>query len=239
MSVIDFHSHILPGIDDGSKSTEMTMTMLRMASEQGVDVMLATSHFYASRHRIEDFLARRRRSFERLMEVKKDFEPELRLGAEVAFFSGMSRADRLEDLTIEGSRVLLLEMPFTAWRRSDIREVEELVSKRNFQVILAHLERYMGMPENKKWIEELLEMPLYVQINAESLLGWRRRRPLLKMFERGQAHFLGSDCHRVESREPNLGKGRAVLEKKLGKAFINAMDDRGSRLLRIGGNTDV
>ena len=237
MSVIDFHSHILPGIDDGSKSTEMTMTMLRMASEQGVDVMLATSHFYASRHRIEDFLARRRRSFERLMEVKKDFGPELRLGAEVAFFSGMSRADRLEDLTIEGSRVLLLEMPFTAWRRSDIREVEELVSKRNFQVILAHLERYMGMPENKKWIEELLEMPLYVQINAESLLGWRRRRPLLKMFERGQAHFLGSDCHRVESREPNLGKGRA--EKKLGKAFINAMDDRGSRLLRIGGNTDV
>ena len=190
MSVIDFHSHILPGIDDGSKSTEMTMTMLRMASEQGVDVMLATSHFYASRHRIEDFLARRRRSFERLMEVKKDFGPELRLGAEVAFFSGMSRADRLEDLTIEGSRVLLLEMPFTAWRRSDIREVEELVSKRNFQVILAHLERYMGMPENKKWIEELLEMPLYVQINAESLLGWRRRRPLLKMFERGQAHFL-------------------------------------------------
>lgn len=239
MSVIDFHSHILPGIDDGSKSTEMTMTMLRMASEQGVDVMLATSHFYASRHRIEDFLARRQRSFERLMEVKKDFGPELRLGAEVAFFSGMSRADRLEDLTIEGSRVLLLEMPFTAWRRSDIREVEELVSKRNFQVILAHLERYMGMPENKKWIEELLEMPLYVQINAESLLGWRRRRPLLKMFERGQAHFLGSDCHRVESREPNLGKGRVVLEKKLGKAFINAMDDRGSRLLRIGGNTDV
>ena len=97
----------------------------------------------------------------------------------------------------------------------------------------------MGMSENKKWIEELLEMPLYVQINAESLLGWRRRRPLIKLFEKGQAHFLGSDCHRVERREPNLGKGRAVLEKKLGKAFINAMDDRGSRLLRIGGETDV
>ena len=235
MSVIDFHSHILPGIDDGSKSTEMTMTMLRMASEQGVDVMLATSHFYASRHRIEDFLARRRRSFERLMEVKKDFGPELRLGAEVAFFSGMSRADRLEDLTIEGSRVLLLEMPFTAWRRSDIREVEELVSKRNFQVILAHLERYMGMPENKKWITELLEMPLYVQINAESLLGWRKRGPLLKMFKKGQAHFLGSDCHRLEIREPNLGRGREVLIKKLGKEFVDTMDERGSRLLQIGG----
>ena len=239
VAVIDFHSHILPGIDDGSKNTEMSMEMLRMASEQGVDVMLATSHFYASRHRFEDFLARMQRAYERLAAVKKDFGPELRLGAEVAFFSGMSRADRLDDLTIEGSRALLLEMPFGPWNRSDIREVETLIRKREFQVILAHLERYMGMSENKKWIEELLEMPLYVQINAESLLGWRRRRPLIKLFEKGQAHFLGSDCHRVERREPNLGKGRAVLEKKLGKAFINAMDDRGSRLLRIGGETDV
>ena len=133
----------------------------------------------------------------------------------------------------------MLEMPFGPWNRSDIREVETLIRKREFRVILAHLERYMGMSENKKWIEELMEMPLYVQINAESLLGWRRRRPLIKLFEKGQAHFLGSDCHRVERREPNLGKGRAVLEKKLGKAFINAMDDRGSRLLRIGGETDV
>lgn len=235
MAVIDFHSHILPGIDDGSKSADMSMAMLKMAKDQGVDVMLATSHFYASRHRIEDFLARRQRSYERLAEIKKDFGPQLILGAEVAFFSGMSRADRLDDLTIGESRALLLEMPFASWNRSDIKEVENLIRKRDFQVILAHLERYMWMPENKKWIEELIQMPLYVQINAESLLRWRKRGPLLKMFKKGQAHFLGSDCHRIERREPNLGKGRAVLAKKLGNTFMNTMDERGTEVLQIGG----
>lgn len=235
MAVIDFHSHILPGIDDGSKSADMSMAMLKMAKDQGVDVMLATSHFYASRHRIEDFLARRQRSYERLAEIKKDFGPQLILGAEVAFFSGMSRADRLDDLTIGESRALLLEMPFVSWNRSDIKEVENLIRKRDFQVILAHLERYMWMPENKKWIEELIQMPLYVQINAESLLRWRKRGPLLKMFKKGQVHFLGSDCHRIERREPNLGKGRAVLAKKLGNTFMKTMDERGTEVLQIGG----
>ncbi|HIW58454.1 MAG TPA: capsular polysaccharide biosynthesis protein [Candidatus Anaerobutyricum avicola] len=235
MAVIDFHSHILPGIDDGSKNVQMSLEMLKRASEQGVDVMLATSHFYASRHRIEDFLEKRQRAYERLAEAKNDFGPAIRLGAEVAFFSGISRADRLEELAVEGSHVLLLEMPFSDWSRTDIREVEALISRRGFQVVLAHLERYLGMPENKKWITELLEMPLYVQINAESLLGWRKRGPLLKMFKKGQAHFLGSDCHRLEIREPNLGRGREVLIKKLGKEFVDTMDERGSRLLQIGG----
>lgn len=235
MAVIDFHSHILPSMDDGSKSVEMSMEMLKMAAAQGVDVMLATSHFYASSQRIEDFLTRRKSACERLMEVKKDFGPELRLGAEVAFFSGMSRADKLEALTVEGSRALLLEMPFAAWDRFDIREVKALMEERHFQVILAHLERYMSISQNKKWIQELLEMPVYVQINAESLLGWKNRRKILRMFMQGQAHFLGSDCHRNDRRRPNLSQGRDVLKKKLGDAFLEKMDEKGSRLLQIGG----
>ena len=89
--MIDFHSHILPGIDDGSKNVQMSLEMLKRASEQGVDVMLATSHFYASRHRIEDFLEKRQRAYERLAEAKNDFGPAIRLGAEVAFFSGISQ----------------------------------------------------------------------------------------------------------------------------------------------------
>lgn len=235
MAVIDFHSHILPGIDDGSKNVEMSMKMLEMSREQGVDVMLATPHFYASRHRVDAFLERRAAAYQKLMETKKDFGPELKLGAEVAYFTGISQADRLEELTIEGSNAILLEMPFVPWTGRMIREVEEIISKRKLTVILAHLERYMGQPDSRQYIPELLDMPLFVQINAESLLGWRKRRPLLKMFDRGEAHLLGSDTHRVEKREPNLGQGRQVLQKKLGKAFLDEMDERGSRLLRLGG----
>ena len=235
MAVIDFHSHILPAIDDGSSSVEKSIEMLDMASAQNVDVMVATSHFYAARHRVEDFLEKRQRAFEKLQIKQEKRHPSLKLGAEVAFFPGISNAERLDDLTIEGTRVLLLEMPFSPWSSSDIREVRELIVTRNFQVVLAHLERYMGIAENKRRIEELAELPLYVQINAESLLGWRTRRPLIKMFERGQAHFLGSDCHGVHHREPNLGKGREILGRKLGQDFLRRMDERGTELLQLGG----
>ncbi|MDO5146573.1 MAG: capsular polysaccharide biosynthesis protein [Eubacteriales bacterium] len=235
MAVIDFHSHVLPGIDDGSKSVDMSMQMLEMSVNQGVDVMLATPHFYASRHRVEAFLKRRNDAYERLAEVKKDFGPKLLLGAEVAFFSGISHADRIEDLTVEGTDAMLLEMPFTPWEKSDIREVEYIISKRKIKVILAHLERYMNFPGNKKWIEELSKMPLCVQINAESLLGWHKRRPLLKMFKQGEAHLLGSDTHRTDKRVPNLGQGREVIERKLGKAILDEIDRRGSELLQLGG----
>lgn len=235
MAVIDFHSHILPGIDDGSKSVDMSMEMLKMELEQGVQIMLATPHFYASRHRVEDFLEKRQKSYERLLERKGDFGPELKLGAEVAFFSGISRADRIESLLIEDSRAMLLEMPFEPWSEKMIDEVRDLLINRDIQIILAHLERYMGFAENRKKIERLLEMPLYVQINAETLLSWKKRRTILKMFNQRKAHFLGSDCHRIEKRKPNLGKGRAVLQKKFGEAFLQEMDEMGSRLLHLGG----
>lgn len=234
MAVIDFHSHILPAIDDGSSSVEQSMQMLEMASAQHVDVMVATPHFYAARHRVEDFLKKRQSAFEKLRINHETIYPALKLGAEVAFFPGISNAERLDDLTIEGTRVLLLEMPFAPWLASDLREVRELIMTRNYQVVLAHLERYMGIAENKRRIEELTELPLYVQINAESLLGWRTRRPLVKMFSKGQAHFLGSDCHGVHRREPNLSKGRGVLSRKLGEDFLHQMDERGSDLLQLG-----
>ena len=66
MSVIDFHSHVLPGIDDGSRNSEESLGMLQLSASQGTDIMAATSHFYATEDRISSFLERRKRSKERL-----------------------------------------------------------------------------------------------------------------------------------------------------------------------------
>lgn len=201
--------------------------------------MIATPHFYADRQRVDDFLYRREKAFDALRESQRYAGPSLLLGAEVAFFKGISEAERLDDLTVEGTRVLLLEMPFRAWSSSDIREVRELSVNRGYQIVLAHLERYMGISENKKRISELLELPVHVQINAESLLDWKSRRKLIKMFGGNQAHFLGSDCHGLHHRKPNLGEGRAVLQKKLGDAFLKQMDERATSLLQLGGRKYV
>ena len=234
MPVLDLHSHVLPGIDDGSPDVETSLEMLRLSAQQGVEAMVATPHFYAWRNRVERFLRRRQRAFEQLAPHLLPGLPDLYLGAEVAFFEGISEAEMLEELTLEGTDVLLLELPFRPWSGRDLDEVEALIECRGFQVVLAHLERYTMFSENRSLLLELMDMPLQVQINAESLLSWRGRGRLLKWFRNDQAHLLGSDCHGVEHRVPNLGQGREILRKKLGQDILDRIDRAGARLLPEG-----
>ena len=219
MEVIDFHSHVLPGIDDGSKNIETSMEMLQTSKAAGVDRMIATPHFYADCDRIERFLERREQAYLSI--------------AEVALSEGISQAEKIEKLTICDSNLLLLEMPFRTWRQSDIEEVKQLIYRRNFSLIIAHLERYMKKAENRKYISELMELPVMIQINAESLLDWKQSRTLLRMVKKGQIHVLGSDCHGMHHRPPNLMEGRQVIEKKAGADCLKRIDETGSRLLGL------
>lgn len=232
MAIIDFHSHILPGIDDGSRDTATSSEMLRRMAGQGVDTVIATPHFYAERDRMEAFLSRRAGAYGKLKAKGGNPPVKLLLGAETAFFPGISRAERLDLLAIEGTDMLLLEMPFAPWRDSDIEEVRKVLA-RGFRVMLAHLERYLDLPGGKRRVEEICALPVSVQVNAGSLLDWRKRRQVLHMFQRDEAHVLGSDCHGMGHRPPNLLQGREVLEKKLGAAFLSQMDEEGGRLLKI------
>lgn len=226
--MIDFHTHILPEIDDGSRSIDTTAAMLTESLRQGVEVVVATPHFYAERDSVERFLKRRDAAMERVKELDQD-KPEILLGAEVAWFDGISRARHIDLLRIQGTDVLLLELPFCSWNSNMIRELDQIT--REHQIILAHLERYLDIPGNGKAMGNILEMPLYVQINAGSLLDWRKRRRILRMFRKGQAHLLGSDCHGMNRRPPNLPVGRHVIEKKLGIDYLTRIDQQGERLL--------
>lgn len=248
MAVIDFHSHILPGIDDGSKNVETSLSMLKMAADQGVGIMIATPHFYASMHRVEYFLENRQNAFDLLKVALGDHKdmtvPKILCGAEVAFFSGISQADKLDELTIAGTNLLLLEMPFRPWTDRDIREIKAIIEERHFQILFAHIERYTDIGSNKRRFTELIMPSAYVQINAESvsdggLFGTLRRRQLIRMFKNGTAHFLGSDCHGIHHRPPNLADGREMLKSRLGSDFLRDMDRKGSRLLGLEGENYV
>ncbi len=231
MSVIDFHSHILPGMDDGSRDVNTSLEMLSISQAQGVDQIIATSHFYAEKERVDSFLQRRQSAYEELMAARIEPVPRIHLGAEVYFFTGISQAKATAQLCIEGTNLMLLEMPFTTWSSSVIDEVQALIQKRGIRIIIAHLERYLHIPGNKPWIDRLLELPVIVQINAGSLLEWRTRGPLVKLFKKGTARLLGSDCHSVHRRPPDLADGRAVLEKKLGNGILQQIDQLGEELL--------
>lgn len=230
--VIDFHSHILPNIDDGSRSSEMSCDMLAQSAQQGVDVMLATPHFYADQMRMNTFLERRSRAYEKIQNhpLRKE-STRIICGAEVAFFPRMSEAEELDLLCIENTRLMLVEMPFRPWTSQDLKEIEKL-NRRGIKPIIAHLERFYGFQKDKHIIPDLLDMPVYAQLNAECLLtGWWGVRLPLKLLSSGQAHLLGSDSHRSDRRAPNLAEGRAVIQKKLGQGVLDEIDRLGEELL--------
>ena len=235
MCIIDFHSHILTGIDDGARNMNSAMSMLEQVREQKVDYMVATPHFYASQDRIETFLQKRKDAWDAfsaaIHEKNYQDQPHILLGGEVAFFDGISRAEEISELTIGDTNILLVEMPFVPWTDKNIEEICYLIKERNLRILIAHLERFIWMPGNKKMISKLLELPVSVQINAESMTEWKHRRALIKMFLNGTAHVLGSDCHGSRHRIPNLQTGREIILKKAGAGCLDKIDQNGQQLL--------
>ena len=97
--MVDLHSHILPGIDDGSRSLEMTEAMLAEMGKQGIHTVAATPHFYANRDLPEAFLQRRKKALEQVAGLTGNY-PKIIPGAEVVYFDGMVRSQILEQLQL-------------------------------------------------------------------------------------------------------------------------------------------
>lgn len=230
--MIDFHTHILPAIDDGSRSIEQTKELLRQAQEQGIHHILATPHFYADRDSAGRFLKKREESFAEVKKLseKEDWIPEIRTAAEVYYFPGIGKADVLPRLCMEGSRLLLLELPFAQWTSGIYRDVEDIIDKQKLTVMLAHVERYYEFQKDKRTWRDMFELPVYAQINAGSFLRHSKRSFALKFIKAGHQVLLGSDCHNPEIRPSNLKAGREVISKKLGDGVLEEIDARG-RLL--------
>lgn len=223
---IDLHSHILPQLDDGSDSVEMSLAMLYQMAEQGVDVVCATSHYYAKYSSIPAFRERRAEALERLSSVLTAELPRVLPAAEVAYFPHMEEQD-LMPLCIQGTRTLMLEMPFSDWTGLQLETVEALVLDCRYDVVLVHPERFCFSKSNRHKLEKLAELPIGLQVNAGSLLRWGTRRLALDLLQMAQYPLLGSDCHNLTSRPPNLKEGRKVVMQKLGEAFLKKIDRYG------------
>ena len=235
--VIDFHTHVLPKMDDGSKSVEMSLEMLHAMRAQGIDTVAATPHYYARHEDIDRFLERREHALQRLTEALDETCPRLVTGAEAAFYFGIEQEHDLDKLCIAGTRTLLLEMPFAAWGDYELNAVSSLCLDRGFDVVLAHFERFVPFQKGGDMEERILALPVYVQINAETLLPLLSRGRWLKLFEQGRAHLLGSDAHNLTSRAPNLGKAREIIAKKAGQTVLERIDRCGSELI-LGNNEE-
>lgn len=226
----DFHTHILPGIDDGSKSVQESLAMLREESRLGIDSVVLTPHYYAEENAPAEFLKRRYSAWKKLTPYMTPELPRVRLGAEVQYFEGICGVEDVRHMRIVGTDLLLLEMPFTRWTERMVEDVMELNDRRDLQIVLAHIERYLRFQQKDVW-RRLLDCGILMQSNVSFFGRWKTRRGAMTMLERGEIHLVGSDCHNMESRRPNWDqfpeKAKVLLEKSPAYAAFRRLDTDG------------
>lgn len=228
--MIDWHSHVLPKMDDGSRDAAESVSMLNALSGQGTDTVIATPHFYANDESVDSFLQRRQSAYELLMTQLPENAPQIRLGAEVSYYQGIAGMADLKKLRIEGTRMILLEMPSTKWTEYIIKELTDLATAKGMTVVLAHIERFLSMQSSKTW-DRLYECGIRMQVNASFFNERSTRRLALSLLKKGNIHFIGSDCHNMTTRPPRLGEALGVIEKKFGKELIDRIHRYGASVL--------
>lgn len=220
--IADVHSHILPGIDDGSASPEESVALITMLQEQNVPWAAATPHFYPHRDHPDRFLERREKAAEKLKGIleEKGIEFPIIPGAEVYYYPGMSDSDALTRLTLGGSPYILVEMPMSPWTDVMFRELTQIREKQGLIPVIAHVDRYIRPLRHHGIPARLEKMPVLVQANASFFLRPGTRSMALGMLKKGQIHLLGSDCHNTAHRPPRLGEAVELIRRKLGESVL-------------------
>lgn len=210
---IDFHSHVLPGIDDGAKDVNEAFTMLHEMENQQVKTVFATPHYYAHCEKIADFVKKRQIARTQLEKEKgNSMRIALRVAAEVALEPEICRLD-LTPLFYEDLSAVLLELPAVHYKSWMSQEIEEIAYTFSVIPILAHFERYLWY--EREGLQELLRLPkVVVQISA-NMLDNRETIDLIKdlRFLRIPV-LLGSDAHNCGSRPVCFDIAQKTLKKR-------------------------
>ncbi len=230
--MIDFHSHILPGVDDGSKDVKESLRLLSMLRRQGVDVVVATPHYYAGNETPEVFVDRRQKAYEQLSAELPEESPQILLGAEIEYYEGISNLKGLEMLTFGADKLLLVEMPMKKWSELAIKELKTLSCIKGYTVVLAHIDRYMGFQPPDVW-KRLRQLGILMQVNASFFNGLFTRRKALSMLYKGHINVIGSDCHNVENRPPAIGDSFETIRLKAGEKFLLDFTEYNKSLLFV------
>lgn len=223
IQLCDIHMHVLPGIDDGSDSTEMSADMLLRSYDQGVRAIFATSHSYAYPRE----LTRAKQEFQNLRRLlaRAGLDLELYFGCEVACSSydidetiHLLRSGHLP--TMNGTRYVLSEF-YPAARTKDILLCVTKLLEAGFIPIIAHAERCGNLDADI--VRQLKDMGCRIQVNVYSLYdeGKESIRNLARELAREQLiDFLGSDAHKTYHRPPSLTMGLQWLIENCPKDYL-------------------
>lgn len=230
---IDFHSHILPGIDDGATSVEMSLEMLKIAQENDAEIVALTPHVDASSNFTEFLHVRNEKYAELCSAIKKEnlSVPELLIGAEVLLDSSLAEKEDVRLLCLEGTELLLIELPYVPWNSWYNREIYNIISKHNVMPVMAHIERYIKTPGDIKKLDPLISLGVKFQINASSFMSFSGRRVIRELAADGLISAIASDAHNLSGRSPDISKPLDKMAKKFGPEFIDYLYEKTYSLL--------
>lgn len=217
----DLHIHIIPGVDDGSQSEEMTEQMLQMAIEQNITTIIATPHY-------KNGMSQKRvlHAYERLKEIAETKAPSIRIFLGNEILLSEETPDDIKKgrvFSLANSKYYLIEtLPQTEYKRLYGAMQEVIVM--GCAPVLAHLERYECLRQRTDRIKELVEVGCYLQVNAETVMlpfyqpQYRWIKGLLKQ---NLVHFIATDAHNVSRRKPELLPAMLRCQKILSEEQVN------------------
>lgn len=230
MRMIDFHAHILPGIDDGAADISVSRELLLSQKEQGIEAVVATPH-YLKHTSISDFIRRRDDALELVKKEIYEDIPEIIPAAEVELYYGFSKRRYLERLCIQGTNYILIELPFEYWNEWIYEELYQLSAKHKLRPIIAHLDRYITTPRNLKFVDKIMRSDVLIQVNAPALLKMTSRSIIKAFLKRDAFTVLGSDCHNNGDRNCQYRKACQMIERKYGKNVLQEILQNGENIL--------
>lgn len=211
--LVDVHSHILPGMDDGARDADESAEMLLLSYRQDVRHMWATPHFYPQRENPNDFLRRRDRAVGRLREIwEQDRMPRVYAAAEVAYFYGIGRSPYAGSLCLTGTPYILVEMPEDEWSPDTVEDLLLLRFFQGLRPVIVHVERCLPA-QNRRMIRRLTDEGVLFQCNAAFLASHETcKRQINALFRDDRMDLIGSDCHNMRTRKPNIGAALQTLD---------------------------
>lgn len=212
--MIDMHTHILPGIDDGAFSSDEAIMLTEYLYHQKVTTAVCTPHFYPMETTLEEFVKKRSNAMEEVSHSKI----QLIAASETYLHRYLFHNNDLKPLCIENTSYLLLELPeMKVWTEEYMKELDKLIGYYNISPIIAHIDRYKPLMRSRKLLRKLKNMGCLLQMNTSAITKADTKRKALSLIEDGYVDLLGSDCHNISYRPPVIGEARRIILHKLGE----------------------
>ncbi|MCM3633956.1 tyrosine-protein phosphatase [Paenibacillus camelliae] len=235
--MIDIHTHILPGLDDGAGSLDESIALAEQAVQNGIHTVIATPHhhargYYTSYEQIELEAAKLNDELD-----KRGIALEVLVGQEVRVYDEL-----LQDLegglltTLASTQYMLIEFPSSNVPKGADELFHEL-RLLDITPIIAHPERNRELAGNLRLLSELVEAGALAQLTSSSVsgnMGRKLQKLSLEMCKKGLVHFIASDAHHAVKRPFDLAQGYDAVGKQLGQAFVDYYQLNAQRLVRSG-----